>query len=165
MLKWTAIVVVGLIALAAVVALVGTFLPKSHRASKTMVLAATPATIYAAITDVANYSRWRSDLKGVEVLPDDGQGPRFREDGNNGKITFRFETLEPNRRVVTRIADPSLAFGGTWTYDLTPSGNGTELTITEDGEVYNPIFRTISKFMSQTATIERYLADLQKHTL
>jgi hypothetical protein len=64
---------------------------------------------------------------------------------------------------VTRIADPSLPFGGTWTYDLKPQGSGTELTITEDGEVYNPIFRFMSKFVfSQTATIEAYQASLKR---
>ena len=67
------------------------------------------------------------------------------------------------RRLVTRIADTGLPFGGQWTYELVPDGEGTRLTITEDGEVYNPLFRFVSRFvMGHTATIERYLDDVEK---
>ena len=90
----------------------------------------------------------------------------FREHGSNGVITYRVETLTAPSRMVVRIADPSLPFGGTWTHDLkaTPSG-GTELTTTEDGEVYNPIFRFMSKFFfSPTATIEKFHAALARRS-
>ncbi len=62
-----------------------------------------------------------------------------------------------------RIADPSLPYGGSWTYELRPSGAGTEITITEDGQVFNPIFRVMQKFFfSPYATIDAYLDDLRK---
>jgi hypothetical protein len=61
------------------------------------------------------------------------------------------------------IADSTLPFGGKWTYELTPSGTGTMLRITEDGEVYNPVFRFVSRFvMGHTATMDKYLADVGK---
>jgi len=64
---------------------------------------------------------------------------------------------------VTRIADDSLPFGGSWTYELFPSGEGTEVRITERGEVRNPIFRALSTFVfGHTVTLDRYLADLQR---
>ncbi len=47
--------------------------------------------------------------------------------------------------MVLRIADPSLPFSGTWTYEIKPTGTGRELTLTEDGEVGNPIFRVMQK--------------------
>jgi hypothetical protein len=87
----------------------------------------------------------------------------FREAGKQGSILYRVEALEPPSRLVTRIADPALPFGGTWTFELMPKDGGTALTITEDGEVYNPIFRFMSKvFFSQTATMEAYLTSLKK---
>ena len=62
-----------------------------------------------------------------------------------------------------RIADPSLPFGGTWTYELRAEGSGTSLTLTEDGEVYNPIFRVMQKFFfSPYKTIDTYLENLKK---
>ena len=45
--------------------------------------------------------------------------------------------------------------------DLAADGEGTLLTITERGEVYNPIFRFVSKFlMGQTKSMDEYLRAL-----
>ncbi len=163
MLKWTFIVVGGLVLLVGVVAVIGLMLPKGHHAAKSVALRAAPAAVFAVITDFAKAAEWRSDLQRVEMLPNEGGAVMFREIGGQGPMTFRVEALEPPTRLVTRIADKSLPFGGTWTYELRPQGSGTELTITEDGEVYNPIFRFMSKFFfSQTATIEAYLASLKR---
>jgi hypothetical protein len=65
---------------------------------------------------------------------------------------------------MVRIADPDLPFGGTWTYRLTPKGSGTRLAITEHGEVYNPLFRFVSRFVfGHTATVDRFIAALHLH--
>jgi uncharacterized protein YndB with AHSA1/START domain len=162
-LKWMLYVVLGLGGLVGLTALVGLTLPKGHRASKTTTYAAAPAVVFDVIADVGRAAEWRSDLQRVELLPEDGGKRMFREHGKQGAITYRVEVSTPPTRIVFRIADASLAFGGTWTHDVrpTPSG-GTELTTTEDGEVYNPIFRVMSKiFFSPTATIEAYHAALR----
>jgi hypothetical protein len=66
--------------------------------------------------------------------------------------------------VVSRIADRSLPFGGRWTFELSPAPGGTLLRITEDGEVYNPIFRFVSRFVfGHDRTINGYLEDLERH--
>jgi hypothetical protein len=74
------------------------------------------------------------------------------------------EQAVPDRLLVGRIADANLPFGGSWTYELAPDAGGrTTLTITEDGEVYNPIFRFMSRFvMGHDATIKQYLSDVGK---
>lgn len=88
----------------------------------------------------------------------------YREVGGDGGILFVVEEAVPPQRLVTRIADPSLPFGGTWTYALSPAGTGTVLRITEDGEVYNIIFRAMAKYVfGHEATIDGYLRDLGKH--
>jgi uncharacterized protein YndB with AHSA1/START domain len=161
-LRWILLAALAIIALVGVVAAVGLLLPKGHRASRTVVYPAAPEVVFAAITDFARFPDWRKDVKKVELLPDDGRGQRFREDGKNGVIAYRVELREPNRKLVTRIDDPSLPFGGTWMFELTPAPEGTSLTITEDGEIYNPIFRTLSKVVfSPSATIDTYQADLR----
>lgn len=164
MVRWLVLALVGVVGLVLVVTLVGFALPKTHRASRTITLKAPPSDVYGAITNFARYGEWRRDVKRVEMLADDGHGLGFRELGDHGGVTYRAETREPYTRVVTRIADPKLAFGGTWTYELRPNGTGTDLTITEDGEVYNPIFRFMSRFVfSMYTTIDNYQADLTKH--
>lgn len=60
-----------------------------------------------------------------------------------------------------RIADVSLPFAGSWTYDVTPSGSGTRVLITERGEIHNPVFRVLSRFVfGHTATMEQFLRNL-----
>ena len=162
-LKWAGYVVLGLGGLVGAMALVGLALPKGHRASRTVALTAPPDRVFATIADVARGAEWRTDLTKVEMLPDAGDKTMFREHGRNGVITYRMEERVPPTRLVLRIADTSLAFGGTWTHELTSDGRGgTQLTTTEDGEVYNPIFRFMSKFFfSPTATIEKFHAALK----
>jgi hypothetical protein len=142
-------------AIGVTVALIGAALPKEHVASRKILLRASPEDVFALI---AGPSDWRG-LK-YEVLT---QAPlKWREiDSRGDAITYeRVETIAP-RRIVNRIADPKLPFGGSWTYEIAPSGNGTELTITENGEVYNPLFRFVSRFvMGHQATIEKYQRDL-----
>ena len=162
MLKWTLIILISLASLAGFSALVGSMLPKGHRASRTTTLAAAPAVVFGVITDFARAPEWRRALKQVEIVPDDGRGRIVREHGKQGVVPYRVEVLEPPARLVMRIADPSLAYGGAWTYQLRPAGAGTEITITEDGQVFNPIFRVMQKlFFSPYATIDAYLDDLR----
>jgi hypothetical protein len=63
----------------------------------------------------------------------------------------------PSARRVTRIADKDLPFGGTWTFEITPDGGGSVLTITEDGEVKGGVFRAMSLLMGHERTIRSYL--------
>jgi uncharacterized protein YndB with AHSA1/START domain len=160
-------ILVGLAILAGLVALmafVGWMLPVGHRATRSALLDAPPARVFEVVSQVDQYPSWRTGVTAVDLLPDDGRGRRFREDGSNGPIVFRIESSVAPSRFVARIDDPGQPFGGTWTYELATEGAGTRLTITEDGEVYNPIFRFLSRYVfSQTATMEAYLADVQKY--
>lgn len=161
MLKATFIGLGILCLIVLVVVAVGYALPVGHVASREATFAQPPERVFEALTDVESYPTWRSDVKAVEVLA--GQPKRWRERGSNGDITFELVEAQPPARLVSRIADTDLAFGGTWTYELVSEGSGTHLTITERGEVYNPMFRFISRFVfGHTATLEQFLADLKK---
>jgi len=147
------VLVVGVLAVVAV----GATLPKHHVAARRVSLPVAPGEVWAALTDVAAYPSWRPRVREVEVL---GDG-RWRESGRDGKITFEVAEADEPRRLVTRITDESLPFGGTWTYVLEPAGPGTTVTVTEHGEVRNPLFRFVSRFvMGHTATIDAYLTAL-----
>ena len=154
----------ALVVLAVVVTAIGYALPQNHVASVEAVLAAEPARVFDRITDPARYPAWRTDVTRVEIL---GTQPlKWREHGSDDPITYEVVDSRPNERFVVRIADPDLPFGGTWTYELTPDGSGTRLVITERGEVYNPIFRFMSRFVfSHTATMERFIASLKDSQL
>lgn len=151
-------VIVGLIA---VITIVGWSLPVRHQASVERTYRATPAALFTLITDVSSFPSWRRELSRVDVLPDEDGRRRWTETGKSGPpITYRVERSIPDQLLVGRIANTDLPFGGAWTYELRPAGEGlTALRITEAGEVYNPIFRFVSRFvMGHEATIKQYLA-------
>jgi uncharacterized protein YndB with AHSA1/START domain len=159
-----ALIVVAVIAVAVLMVLIaGWMLPVGHRATREATYGASPAEIFRLITDVDAFPDWRPSVKKVEVLPAVNGHSRFREIGRNGAILYEVDTVVPNERLIGRIADRSLPFGGKWTYELSPVGDSTTLRITEDGEIYNPIFRFASRFIiGQTATIDQYLGDVGK---
>ena len=105
---------------------------------------------------------WRKELRHVERLPNQGGLEVWRETDRRGQ-SLTLETVEsaPPRRLVRRIADESLGFGGSWAFDVEEAGEVTAVTVTEAGEVYNPFFRFVSRvIMGQTATIDSYLKAL-----
>ena len=161
-MKWLFITVGVLAAIAAVIAIVGWCLPVKHVASRQRTFAAPPETVWRTITDVEAFPSWRSDVKRVERVGSAGR-VTWIEQGSSGRITFAVDASDPPRRLVTRIADPTLPFGGNWTYELTPAGTGTQLTITENGEIYNPVFRAVARFvLGYEATMASYLDALGK---
>lgn len=150
----------AIVAVVMLIVAIGYSLPVEHRASREATFKASPEAIFALITTVDSFPSWRADVKSAEVLPSPDGKQRFREVSGDGTIAYVVESSEPNRRLVTRIDDRSLPFGGTWTYEIVPAGNDrTTLRIVEDGEVYNPLFRFVSRFvMGHDTTINKYLA-------
>jgi hypothetical protein len=159
-MKWVMVVVGLLVAIVGAVALIGAMLPREHRATRRARFRQKPEAIYAA---VAGPPDWRSDLKGSGPLPDKNGRKQWWEVSGGQRITYELvEDAAPARRV-TRIADAGLPFGGTWTLEIAPEGSGSTLRITEDGQVYNVIFRFMSRYVfGHTRTIETYLKDLGK---
>jgi uncharacterized protein YndB with AHSA1/START domain len=160
-MKWVLLVGGLLVALIALVALAGALLPRDHVAARRARLPRPPAEVFAVIQDVARAAEWRADVTRVEPLEPVAGRRRFREVSGQGAITFEvMEELAP-ARLVTRIAEEDLPFGGTWTYELQPSGEGTLITITERGFVKNVIFRALSRYVfTHHRTLEQYLRAL-----
>jgi uncharacterized protein YndB with AHSA1/START domain len=149
------------VGLGLVVVAVGYLLPVKHVATVVAQVPATPEQVWDALTDVAAYPKWRGDVTSVEMLPADSGHVAWREIGKNNAIAFAVESADRPRRLVTRITDKSLPFGGAWEYIVIPDGAGSRVQITEHGEVYNPVFRFVSRFiMGHSATASAYLKAL-----
>jgi uncharacterized protein YndB with AHSA1/START domain len=160
-MRIVAVLLAVVVGLGLLVVLVGFLLPVKHVAAVSASVPATPEQVWAALTDVAAYPKWRGDVTSVEMLPADSGRVAWREVGKNGTISYVIEQAEAPRKLVTRITDKSLPFGGTWEYVVTPEGSGSRVRITEHGEVYNPVFRFVSRFiMGHTATASAYLKAL-----
>ena len=157
-------IIVGLVVIGGIVALIGSRLPKAHVASRSILLHRSPQEVYAVVRDFASAPRWRSDVKQIEVDAQQGRPVYFREVGKHGTTNYELVEDVPAQRMVTRIRDTDLGYSGQWTYMFAVENGGTRLTIREDGEVSNVLFRFMSRYVfGHTATIDSYLTSLAKH--
>jgi hypothetical protein len=149
----------GILILLILVAACGAMLPVRHRATRQARFRQSPEALYAIL---AGPPDWRSDVKGYGALPDqDGRKQWWEQDGHGQKIRFELVEDSPPARRAVRIADRDLPFGGTWTFEISPSPGGADLRITEDGEVRNVFFRFVSRFViGHTRSIETFFKDL-----
>lgn len=161
-MKWLLLVVVALVALILIVVVIGALLPKGHTVTRHIRLKQPPAAIWQAITDYAKFPEWRHDVQRVEPLPASiGKSGWVETVKGAGRIPLEITEAIPEKRLVTRIADPNLPFGGDWVYEITPAPDGSTLRITEHGSVSNPIFRFVSRFIfGLRATMDNYLKAL-----
>lgn len=132
--------------LVAIVLGVGWLLPVKHFCARSAVFRQSPDAVWALITAPAQYPEWRKDVKTVEVLS--AERPlRWREAGGERPLTFEVVQSDPGKRWRTKIVDQGLPFGGGWVFDLVPEAGGSRLTIREEGEVYNIVFRFMARFV------------------
>lgn len=160
-MKWILIVLGVLVALVAVVFVVGLLRPKSHVASHTVVLAAAPESVWAVITDFARQPEWVPQISRVEAAGERDGRPQWREWFDGFEATVVIRTSDPPRLLVKEIL-PTGPFHGSWTWELSPEGTGTRLTITERGTVENPFFRGMMVFHDNTKSARDYAAALER---
>jgi hypothetical protein len=159
-MKWVLWIVGGLVLVVGLMAMAGAMLPLRHHASRKARYKAAPAALYGVL---ARPPDWRSGLKSYGDLPAEAGRRRWWEEDSRGhKMTFEQVETRPSERLVVRIADKGLPFGGAWTFDIaeTPDG-GSELRIAEDGEIYNLVFRFMARyFFGYHRSIEQFHRDL-----
>lgn len=78
-MRWVLIIGLGLVALIAVIAIVGALLPRDHVVTLRARIAATPDAVWETITTPTAFPSWRSDLQKVEMLAPGEKGPSWRE--------------------------------------------------------------------------------------
>jgi len=159
-MKWLLLALGLVVLLVGLVALVGAALPLRHHATRKARFRVTPDALYAVMVGPPD---WRSGVMRFGALPNnEGRRQWWEEDKHGQKITYEVVEGVAPKRFVVRIADRNLPFGGTWSYDIAPTASGgSELRISEDGEIYNVIYRFVSRFfLGYTATMETYLRDL-----
>lgn len=151
-------VVLGVLACFAVApTAVGLLLPRRHVVTRRVVIQQPREVIWARIVDFESQAAWRPNVK-HPVRLDDREGREvWREAGD-----LALETMEatPPLRLVRRVV-PNRMFGGTWTVTLRQAPGGTEVAVTEEGEVHHPFFRTVSQFViGHDRSVTGYLTNL-----
>lgn len=162
-MRWILLGVFVVTAVLFIVVLVGAMLPKGHSVSRTVQVPMEPDALFTRLSDVSRYQSWRPDVTSLQRLPDKNGMPAWIEETGGTKIPMRFERMERPSLLVARIDSSQLPFGGAWTYRIAPAPGGSQLTLTEDGEVSNVIFRFMSKFVfGHYATMDGFIRNLRR---
>lgn len=154
-MAWYWYVLIAVVGVIGAIFVTGAALPRDHSATRSAEVGGPPEAVFAKIADFKNRPSWRKGLQQVTIEP----GGRFVVEDS-----LRYEILEnaAPRRLVTRIADDTLEFGGTWTIDVQAAPGGSRVTVREDGFVKSPVFRFFSRFVfGHTKTIDDFLRDLR----
>ena len=132
-----ALIAIGSLAvLILAVFIIGELLPKHHRATRSAAFHARPEQVFALV--VAGPPHWRPEVKQYEVITNPGGNKMWRETDSHGN-TIAYEEVECKAPILLKTR------------------------ITEDGDVYNPIFRFVSRFVTgYTRGIDAYLTNLSK---
>ena len=161
-MKWILILLLclaGLLAIAILALLVlGLLQPVKHSVTRSLHLKQKPAAVFGVLEDPG----WSTAVLKVEPLPARAGKPVSRVTlrwGHMQMIMTQLERTPPTRLVVSMSKDggPTL---GTWTYQLSTEDDGCRITVTEEGEMANPIYRAVGRIRGLDANILQTLRDL-----
>lgn len=162
MLKW----ILALLSLAVVLVVgpfvAGMFITKRHVAASTIMLSQPADSVWLVVRDLGGYPAWWRDIKRSERDPDAGDGEVWiQTDGQGQELPLRVvQAIQPSL-LVTEIAGGELPFSGRWTFEIERTGMGSRVTLTEEGEVFNPVFRFMARmFLGYHGSIDRCLEGL-----
>jgi hypothetical protein len=112
----------------------GRRLPEAHRESVATDLPVPPDQAWKALSNTWNVSRF-------------GQ-----------KVEFETREVAEPRRLVRKIHEAPLPFGGTWTLELEPKESGTRVRLTEEGTIHSPLLRAMAHlFIGMRESLEASL--------
>ena len=166
--RWTGTIFFALVFIFLTVAGVGTSIPIWHSTKCGADVAAPAAALFAAIADDGSSASWRPELQSVTLVSGSGPTSVWREKYKSGQVltlqtsSQSFGSIE---QVVRTIPfDPGLGFDGIWVFDVGKSGQQhgqTRVAINEEGHIYNPVFRFLTKYVfGYEGSIRSYLSDL-----
>lgn len=139
-------------------ALIGLTISKTHSLTYSINIEKPTELIWNKLRDDLKSAEWRNDLKSVEALQRWNNYEAFKEIyKNGGSLNYAIIYKKENEKLIRKIIH-NKNFGGEWIIELREN----KVTITENGEIYNPIFRVLGKiFHDPSKTIVRFLNDLK----
>jgi Polyketide cyclase / dehydrase and lipid transport len=156
-MKITLIIIAIIAALVGIVYGIGSTLPIKHTASQSRTFNKPPEVVWNTVANISEAASWRKDVDGITVTG----LTTYKELSHGDEVEYEISNSVTGQSFTTTIITKDLPYGGTWNFEFIPEGDGCRLTITENGEIYSPIFRFISRFfIGHEGTMKTYLDQL-----
>ncbi len=149
---------ISIVAIIAMVFIIGLFIPKERTFTKTAVLHSDVNKVFNLVSDFKNQTTWRNDVKEVIVI----DGNTWTEVPKKGTpITFKTKQKIQNELFEIEIIEPK-NFSGYWVGTFEETTAGTKVVFKELVTIDNPLFRVMSLiFVDLDKTMEVYLNNLK----
>jgi uncharacterized protein YndB with AHSA1/START domain len=157
-------IILFLIVLAGVAYLYARSIPAHQTHTRTTTLKQTPEAIFALLTDLPNFPKWNSNMEKIETLPPiDGKEATRQTFKGNMTMTIITSESTPPKHLVRSLGDTGGVFEGSWTYEITPTTDGSQVVLTEQSTMNNAFFRLMAKLFGPTKYMDEHLNDMAKH--
>ncbi|MBC8087093.1 MAG: SRPBCC family protein [Phycisphaerae bacterium] len=153
-----------LVSIVAAVLVGGMATPRHHVVSRAILLRAAPEAVWHLVRDVAGYPEWRDDIYSVSVASSSDGQLHWTEVGRQRSVSYLATMDAPPERFSRKITDDDLGYSAEWQFVISAIDTGSRVTVTETGEVGNPIFRFFgTHFIGYTSGIDAFLTELALH--
>lgn len=151
----------SLVAIVAAATVTGMLLPREHTATSAITVRQPAESVWSVVRDLAGTPAWWPDATASTRLGDPTGREVWRQTIDGFDMDLVVVQAAPPARMVTAIdTSADAAFGGTWTYELTPTDGGTRVAVTEAGWIANPVFRVFALIGGYHRTLDAYLGAL-----
>lgn len=156
-MKWLKRVAFTLVAIVALLLVIGLLLPSGFKIQRSVLIAAPPAKIYPLIVDPRQWKNWtvwnRRDpamtmnYSGAES----GAGAKWSwQSKTEGNGEMEFTMALPNERIDYSLSFPDFGMASRGQLRLEPEGSGTRVTWTNEGDMgANPVNRYFGLLMDR----------------
>ena len=139
-------------------------IPAHQTHTRTTTLKQTPEVVFALLTDLPNFPTWNRNMVKIEMLPPvDGKEATRQTFKGNMQMTIITSESAPPKHLVRSMGDNSGPFEGSWTYDISPTPEGSQVVLTEQMTMNNAFFRLMARLFGQTKHIDEHLEGMAKH--
>ncbi|MFY8162508.1 MAG: SRPBCC family protein [Candidatus Kapaibacteriota bacterium] len=152
------VVILFVLVIIAFVFVAGILIPKQREFEKHAELNSPPEIVFQVVTDFANQTSWRDDVKEIKEI----DGKTWTEVPKKGTpITFRIKRKVVNQLFEMEIIYPK-SFKGYWIGTFEKTENGTKVIFKEVAIIENPFFRVLSLiFVDLDKTMDLYMYNLK----
>jgi len=139
-------------------------IPRHQTHTRTTNLKQTPEAVFALLTDLPNFPAWNPNMVKIEMLPPiDGKEATRQTFKGNMQMTIITSESVPPKRLVRSMGDNNGPFEGSWTYDISPTPEGSQVVLTEQMTMNNAFFRLMARLFGRNKYVDEHLRGIAKH--
>lgn len=157
-------IILILIVLAGAAYLYALSIPAHQTHTRTTTLKQTPDAVFALLNDLPNFPKWSRNMVKIEMLPPiDGKEATRQTFKGNMQMTIITSESTPPKHLVRSLGDIGGPIEGSWTYEITPTADGSQIVLTEQMTMNNACYRFMAKLFGPTKYMDEHLKDMAKH--